>query len=387
MAEKLRILVTGLVAEYPLGGMTWHYLQYLLGFRRLGHDVYYIEDTGGWPYNPAEQVLAYEHDHNVAYLAGIMERFGFGDRWAYRVLGDGRDWWIGLGDSKRKEVIESADMLINISGTLHTPEEYQSVPRKVYIDTDPVFIQIRLKLDERRWLEIVHAHDVHFSFGELVNDSFPTDGLEWRPTRQPVVLSEWLNSKHPGSAYTTVMNWTSYKSETFQGQRFGQKDVEFMRFMSLPQILDPVAFELAVSPGHSDATPRKLLNQNGWRLVDPRAVCPDLDSYRSYILSSRGEWSVAKNAYVQGWSGWFSERSACFLAAGRPVIVQDTGFSSILPTGDGIMNFSTLDQAVQAVRDVEANYARHARAARAIAEEWFDSDKVLARLIDDAYRG
>jgi hypothetical protein len=180
------------------------------------------------------------------------------------------------------------------------------------------------------------------------------------------------------------MNWTSYKSETYGGRTYGHKDRELLRFVELPRKVTPAALELASAAGRTQQIPRDLLTHAGWRVVDPAAVCPDLDSYRNYIESSKAEWSVAKNAYVQGRSGWFSERSACYLAAGRPVVVQDTGFSALLPVGEGIVPFTTLEEAVWAIRDVEGNYPRHARAARALAAESFASEKVLPRLIEEA---
>jgi hypothetical protein len=197
----------------------------------------------------------------------------------------------------------------------------------------------------------------------------------WRP-----------GAPHRG-VYTTVMSWTSHKPETYQGRTYGHKDIEFLAFLGLPRLVAPAALEVATAPGRTRRAPRELLAEHGWWVADPAVVCPDLDSYRAYIESSKAEWSVAKNAYVQGRPGWFSERSACYLAAGRPVVVQDTGFSAVLPVGEGLLPFSTAAEAVAAVHEVEADYPRHARAARAIAEEWFDSDKVLTQLLEEALTG
>jgi len=384
MRSRLRIIVTGLIAEYPLGGMTWHYLHYLLGLKALGHDVFYFEDSGGWPYNPTDGILAFEHDRNVGYLSGIMSRYELSDRWAYRVQGEGEQWWFGLSEHRRREVVRSADLLINVSGTLDAPEDYRAVQKLVYIDTDPVFIQIRLQRGEERLTQRIRAHDVHFSFGERIGASMPTPGIEWLPTRQPVVVSEWRTSTQPGPAYTTVMNWTSYKSEVHEGRTYGQKDLELRRFLDLPLRLENIRFEIAGGPGHGHPTPRTVLTDNGWRLVDPMRVCPDLDAYREYIQRSRGEWSVAKNAYVRGDSGWFSERSACYLAAGRPVIVQDTGFSKFLPVGEGILTFDDLEGAMDAIRRVESDYSRHTAAALEISQQVFGHESVLSSLLDRA---
>ena len=200
-----------------------------------------------------------------------------------------------------------------------------------------------------------------------------------------MVLEEWATADPPSrQAFTTVMNWTSYNAVEFRGATYGQKDEEFRRFIDLPAAVAPVVLELAINAGRTKRTPNDLLAHRGWRIVSPSEVCADLDGYRSYIQASRAEWSVAKHAYVAGRSGWFSCRSACYLAAGRPVAVQDTSFSPAIPAGEGVIAFSTLDEAAAAIREIESNYVRHARAARDIAETYFDAGGVLSRLIDAA---
>jgi hypothetical protein len=382
MIEKLRVIVTGLIAQYPLGGVTWDYFQYVLGLARLGHEVYYLEDTGQWPYNPLEGGIAKGGEFNATYLGALMDRFGLGDHWAYRFPWQSQ--WFGLSDGKRKEICESADLLINVSGVLQNPWDYRRVRRLVYIDSDPVFTQIKLARGQADFRKMVDAHDVHFSFGESFSESTPATGHHWRPTRQPVVLSEWQPAAIYRDVFTTVMNWTSYKAIEYGGKTYGQKDSEFRRFLDLPALVAPTVLELAINEGKTQRTPHRLLAHKGWRLADPARVCPDFDSYRSYIQSSKAEWSVAKNGYVVGQAGWFSCRSACYLAAGRPTIVQETGFSKVLPTGEGLLPFTTVAEAVNAIRAVEGDYARHARAARAIAETCFDSAPVLTRLIEEA---
>lgn len=383
MTSSLRIIVTGLIAQYPLGGVTWDYIQYVLGLARLGHDVYYLEDTGQWPYNPTQGGVGNECEYNVNYLAGVMSRFGLANKWAYRFPWQSQ--WFGLPDEERKAVIESADLLINISGMLQRPEDYRQVRRLAYIDSDPVFTQVKLARGQADFRKLIDVHDVHFSFGECLGAAVPVTGHHWHPTRQPIVLSEWRPSMLRRDVFTTVMNWTSYNPVTYCGQTYGQKDVEFKRFLELPGMVAPTVLEIAVNEGKTRRTPHSLLTYKGWRVVDPAEVCPDLDSYREYIESSKAEWSVAKNGYVVGQSGWFSCRSACYLAAGRPVVVQDTGFTAVLPVGEGILPFTTLEEAVAAIHEVEGNYAWHAKAARAIAEEYFDSDKVLTQLINEAH--
>lgn len=383
-ATRLRIIVTGLIAQYPLGGVTWDYIQYVIGLKRLGHDVYYLEDTGQWPYNPLEQGTGRSADYNVAYLSDVMARFGCAERWAYRFPWQSQ--WFGLSDARREKVIESADLLINVSGCLANPARYRAVGRMVYIDSDPVFTQLKLargQTDFRAWVDV---HDMHFSFGERLGSSpLPETGHRWLPTRQPVVLDQWACDNAPVRSFTTVMNWSSYNTVRYQGVEYGQKDREFLRFIELPSMVRPIVLEVAMSAAgkHADP-PLARLRQAGWRIASPDQVAGDLDAYRRYIQASKAEWSIAKHGYVTGRPGWFSCRSACYLAAGRPVVVQDTGFRAVLPTGEGLLAFDSPPEAADAIRAVEADYPRHARAARSIAEQYFRAEQVLADLIDQA---
>jgi hypothetical protein len=410
MDSSLRIIVTGLIAQHPfLGGISWHYLQYVLGLRRLGHDVYYFEDSGQWPYNvdggaSGNDWISYDCSENVVYLNSLMTRFGLGNRWSYRF--PFHNQWYGLSDSERTDVVNRADMLLNVSGSLEFPDHYRQIGRLVYIDTDPVFTQVKLAQAELDFRRRVDAHDVHFTYGERLTDVVPETGHNWQPTRQPIVLSEWKPSHPPRNVFTTVMSWTSYKPLTYAEKIYGQKDVEFYRFLDLPMKVRPTKFEVALSNvehvnwrteimnlplavvelmrQRRDWSARELLALTGWNVVDAKSNCGDFDSYRNYIQRSKAEWSVAKNGYIQGQCGWFSERSACYLAAGRPVVAQDTGFSKVIPVGNGIFAFNTIEEAGAAIEAVEANYAQQTTAARAIAEEYFASEKILTRLIEEA---
>lgn len=380
-----RIVVTGLIAQYPLGGVAWDYVQYVAGLAKLGYDAYYLEDTGIWPYNPEEGGVSKGCDYNVRHLNRVMERFGLADRWAY-CFAHGRQWF-GLSDAKRRDVLESADLLLNISGTLNAPNTYRSVKRLAYIDSDPTFTQVKLARGETSLITLMRQHDVHFSFGEALPGDTPTTDIDWIPTRQPMLIEEWTPTDERRAEFTTVMNWTTARPIEHDGVSYGQKDIEFQKFIDLPARIRPSEIELAVNLGKTRRTPHDLLRHKGWKLADPDIVCPDLESYRHYISTSKAEWSVAKNGYVVGRSGWFSCRSACYLAAGRPVVVEDTGFGAVIPTGRGVLAFSDMDGAVAAIREVEGNWETHARAARDIAVECFDSNKVLRRLVEAALAG
>jgi hypothetical protein len=373
--------VGGLLAQYPLGGVSWDYIQYPVGLAAAGHDVYYIEDTGQWPFDPTEDGVSKGCDFNVAYLKALMERFGLAGRWAYRFPWG--DQWFGMSDRDREAVINTADLIINISGVLRDPAALDRRGVLCYVDTDPVFTQVKLARGQRDFRSVVDAHDVHFTFGEALSSQVPSTGHRWLPTRQPVLIDEWNHELPDNGTYTTVMNWTSYNEVKFNGQSYGQKDVEFRRFISLPeQVSTPL--EVAMASGKNAHAPIGLLRHRGWSVVNPANVCPDVEGYRRYLQESRGEWSIAKNGYVTGRSGWFSCRSACYLAAGRPVVAQDTGYSDVLPVGEGLVAFSTIDEAVAGLARVEADYRRHREAARQIAVDYFESSRVLESLVERA---
>lgn len=395
-ASSLRVIVTGFIGHQRLlGGVAWDYLNVVLGFQRLGHDVYYIEDSGCWPYNDVDGPLRgdwtdWNPQPTVEHLSSIMSAFGLDHKWAYHF--PPKSEWFGLSTTERKEIIQTADVLINVAGTLEKPWDYRPVKKLVYIDTDPVFCQIgaHAGADSNIMRQRLNAHDVFFTLGECLcaNDEIPNLDLKWNTTKYPIVLDHWRDGSPSGDGFTTIMNWSSYDTLTYHNIRYGQKDAEFMKFIELPRKTFPTSLEVALykprlksSRDFAVSVPLDILETSGWKIVDASEVCPDFHSYRQYILQSKAEWSVAKGGYVSGKSGWFSCRSACYLAAGRPVVVEDTGFSKVLPTGDGVIGFATFDEAEAGIRDVESHYQHHAKAAYDIAEAYFDSDKVLNRLL------
>ena len=410
--SRLRIVVSGLIAQHPgLAGVAWDYVQYVLGLAQLGHEVHYLEDSGQWPYSAdggpsGNDWIVRDCKTNVAHLDRVMRRWGLGERWSYRCPVENR--WYGAPDARRRELLSTADLLLNVSGSLSRPLAYRRIPRLAYIDSDPVFTQVKLRLERghKRFQRRAAVHDVFFSFGEQMGAVVPSTPYTWLPTRQPIVLSEWRPGTPSKGAFTTVMSWASYPPLRLQGVAYGQKDLEFRRFVELPDRVGAGVLEVAMGdtrhvgwesaagawPGragellaaHPDWSPQQLLRACGWRVVDAARVGADLDSYRDYIESSAGEWSVAKGGYVAGDAGWFSCRSACYLAAGKPVVVQDTGFSRVLPVGEGLMAFVSPDDAAAAIDAVCQDYGRHALAARTIAEDCFDAARVLPPLIESA---
>lgn len=393
MTSRLRIAITGLVATYPFGGVFWDYLQYLLGLRRLGHDVLYIEDTGKWCYDPTIGTFVEDGERNAAFLARQIAALDpdLADRWFYRdATGKvyGRLW------SDVVSFCRSADLFLHISASCRMREEYFAAARVALIDSDPMYTQalvpdyLAATIDDqaRASIDIFRRHDVFFTFAENIGAPdcrMPIGLFNWTPTRQPVVLDCFERAAvlpaFRRQVLTTVLSWQpSEKNPVVDGITYGGKSVEFERFINLPS-RSALPLELAIS-----GMPGDRLRTHGWKLVDAYKVSHDPWVYRDYLAHSLGELSMAKNAYVASRSGWFSCRTACYLALGVPAIVQDTGFKKVIPTGEGVFSFATSDEAADAIEQLVSDPNRHAKAARAIAEEYFDSNKVLTQLIDQA---
>ncbi len=387
----MRVVVTGLIGQYAFGGVTWDYMQYVLGFRALGHDVWYLEDTAMWAYDPVKQEPSANCSHNIGYLERVMREFDMGDRWIYRNGANGE--YHGVCDAEKAEqILRSADVLANVSGACWLREPTAAIPLKLFLDGDPMFTQISLAREpESDYASRVSSHERHFSFGLNIGKSechVPTAGLDWRPTVQPVSLDWWSKTlMPPGSehvaegAWTTVMNWASYPPKEFEGRTYGQKDIEFEKFRDLPAMTSQ-KFVLAMGQGVGQNRPTALLEEKGWTIIEPDIHIPDYASYHDFLTKSKGEWSIAKNGYVRSRSGWFSCRSACYLAAGKPVVVQDTGWTDHLPSGGGVLAFTTPQEAADALEKVASDYDHHCRAAREYAEKHFDAARVCASLLE-----
>lgn len=386
----MRIVVTGLIGQYAFGGVTWDYIQYVLGFRALGHDVWYLEDSANWAYDPVKQEPSADCSHNVSYLERIMREFDMGDRWIYRNEPDGT--YHGITNEKTAEkLIAEADVLANVSGACWLRPVTAAVKNKLFLDGDPMFTHIKLTRGSKDYLDRVLSHNKHYTFGLNVGQpgcKVPTAGLKWLPTVQPIAREWWEKTLMPANAchiadgaWTTVMNWASYKPEEFEGETYGQKDLEFLRFADLPGQTKE-KFVLAMGQGPGKNRPTEKLEGQGWKIIEPDIHLPDYASYHDFLSNSKAEWSIAKNGYVQSHSGWFSCRSACYLAAGKPVVVQDTGWSDHLPSGDGVIGFRTMEEAAKGIEKVAAEYEHHSEAARAYARTHFDAAQVCAELLE-----
>jgi hypothetical protein len=381
----LRVAVLGYVVRGPIGGMAWHHLQYVVGLARLGHDVRFLEDSDDYPscYDPERGVVDENPSYGLAFASAAFERLGLPDCWAYHDARSGK--WCGPAAGSALDWLARADVLLDISGVNPMRPWLMSVPCRVLVDTDPAFTQVRHLTDAAARARAA-AHTAFFTFGENIpadRSSVPDDGLPWRPTRQPVVLDLWPVAPAPaGGRFTTVMQWDSYPAREYGGRRYGMKSESFAPYLDLPAQCRR-DFELAVG---SSSAPRDLLRQRGWDLRDPLEVTRDPWTYQSYIRESRGEFGVAKHGYVVSRCGWFSERSACYLASGRPVLVQDTGFRDWLTAEGGVVAFRTPEEARAGLADVERRYEHHVRESRAVAVEYFDAGKVLPKLIEQALR-
>ncbi|MFZ2445983.1 MAG: hypothetical protein WAW37_06475 [Syntrophobacteraceae bacterium] len=393
-ASRLRIIVTGLVGLYPVGGVAWDYLQYATGLFKLGHDVYYHEDTWSWPYHPIERTYSHNPQYSVDYLRDFFETNvpGLLDRWHYLHL---HEMSYGMSRERFDEVAASADLFLNVSGACMVPENLSPRCAKIFLDTDPGYNQIMLSErfswseNVERWCASVAAHDRHFTYAENIHGAdclVPRLDFDWKTTRMPVDMEHWEDLAHivPSGPWTTVMTWNAFKGKLiYKGVEYGSKGAEFEKLMDLPK---RVSVPLKVAVGGVSA-PLERLARAGWEVADGPEATVTPAMYQDFIATSRGEISPAKHVYVALRTGWFSCRSACYLAAGRPVVVQDTGFTSIYPSGEGLMAYGDAKEAAEGLASVEADYARHSAAAQGIAREYFDSGKVLTKLIEDAYSG
>jgi len=385
-APKGKVIVFGIIFWYPLAGVTYQFLHYLIGLRNLGYDVYYVEDSGRWVYHADSYEFTPEADDNIAAVAPILDAHGFQGMWGFRGPDPGGRCY-GMTEERLLELYREADAFLNVTASQELREEHLACPRRIYVETDPFAVQIKVAQGDEPTLAALAAHDIHFSFGENLGApdcTVPVERFSWLPTRQPVALELWENPFPPSaaSAFSTITTWHNKgKNLTYQGEvYYWTKDREFLKFIDLPE-RRPVPFELAVVV---DEPTEQLLRGHRWNIVHSLPISRDIDRYRRYIQQSRGEFTVTKDQVVRPLTGWFSDRSCSYLAAGRPVITQETGFSKFLPTGKGLFGFRTMEDILAAVDIIESDYEGSCRAAREIAEEYFAAEKVLGSLMTRA---
>jgi hypothetical protein len=384
---KGKIIVSGILFWYPLAGVTFQFLHYLIGLRRLGYDAYYIEDSGRWVYDPRTNDLSPDASGNIEAVLPALKKHGLGDRWAFRGnYPDGKCY--GMTAQQILQLYQEADAFVNVTGAQEIREEHLACKRRLYVESDPFASQVKVAKGDKEMIGALEAHDTLFTFGENLGApdcGVPVERFRWLPTRQPVVMDLWDNphSPNPAAAYNTITTWHNKGKDVVwhDDTWYWTKDREFEKFLELPRRRPGLGFELAA--GVDDKT-KRLLNSLGWRQVSSLQMSRDIDVYHEYIRQSRGEFTVARDQYVRPHTGWFSDRSACYLAAGRPVITQETGFSKFLPTGKGLFSFKTMEDVLKAVDAIESDYEGNRRTAGEIAAEYFAAEKVVASLMDRA---
>jgi hypothetical protein len=386
IARRKKVVVLGITSTMPVPGVIWLVAQYLIGFERLGFEAYYVEAHG-----IATSRVIRKHGENgqrkaCEFIAEMMKGFGLSDRWAYHARY--KNQYFGMSAGQLGELYRSAALIINLHGGTKPRQAHGETGRLVYLETDPVGLEIRLHNKDASALEMLESHAAFFTWGLNYGQTdcqVPLDPrFPFRPTCPPVILDFWEGQANgPGGLFTTVGNWRQKGAATYEGETYHwSKDREFRKFLDLPERIGP-RFELALNRDTRTDEDVSLLTRHGWRVRNGFESPSEVDAYRQYICDSRGELTVAKDQNVRLRSGWFSERSACYLAAGRPVVTQDTGFGRALPVGAGLFSFTTTEDIVAAVGEIEGDYDRHSRAARSLAEEHFRAERVLSRMLRD----
>lgn len=374
------VIVAGTIGRSGLGGQAWAVLQYLLGFRALGHDVYYLEDCGisSWVYDWGKGEWTTELDYPAAYVDACLEPFGMAGKWIYRT----NDGALGMELNSFREICSAADLLVMRAVPLWVwREEYNAPTRRAFIDVDPGFTQISIAQGDKGIAEGVAHCERRFSVGQRIGASdcpIPTEAGPWIPTLPPVFLDAWPLSKTSADQFTSIIRWQGFREAQHQGASYGQRDQEFPKFFDLPKVTGQ-KFRVAMM-----GTKPETLTTHGWDVAPGEVISRTPGSYREFIQNSRGEFCVPKHGYVATHGGWISDRSVCYLASGRPVLMGETGISKCVVTGDGLLTFHDLDGAAAAVRAVNIDYEQHSRAARLLAENVFSAKKVLPQFLDAA---
>jgi hypothetical protein len=382
-----RVVVLGMMGRCPFGGQTWLYLNWLRGLAAAGCDVYYVEDDAAWPYDPRRNAISDDPTYAAGHIQNVMARIGLADRWAYRALYRSPDEVYGLGKARLLELYRDCDALLNVCGATVLNDDHAVARRKVYVETDPVTNQLELAIGKPKTRELLGAHDLIVTYGEnygAADCTVPMDGFRYLKTRQPIDLELWpAVHDDRATSYTTIGNWKQNGNDVvWNGETYyWSKHHEFLKFIDLPRRRPGVRFDLWLNV--DDASDRKRLLDHGWTIESPLVPSLEPFGYQELFRRSRAEWTVAKDQNVRLRSGWFSERDACYLASGKPVIAQSTGFESYLPTGEGLFAFRTMDDVLAAIDTIESDYPRASRAARAIAEEHLDARRVCRKFVED----
>ena len=390
--SRKKIIVLGFMGGMPIAGVIWQHIHYIVGLQRLGHEVYYVEDTSNYPYNPVAFDINDDYSYATQTLSKLAETYGFAGRWAYCARYKDPIEVAGMSREALHQLYKDADCALNICGSHDLNEELETIQHLIYVESDPGVEQIKIDLGESETIDYLKAHRHLFTFGENIGTpafAVPTHGIHWLTTRQPVVTDLWCPTSEapapdPAALFTTICNWsTSGKKDIVwrDSNYLWSKSLEFLRFVETPR-LSGEPFEMATDIKKDEE--RELFERNNWKLVLPHDMSVDWDGYRDYIRNSKGEFTCAKDQYVRLNTGWFSDRTACYLAAGRPVLTQETGFTAHYGGKEGLIAFSSMEEIVEGIAAIRADYKKHSRAALEIAREFFEAEIVLKSLLDRA---
>jgi len=378
------VVVWSLIASFPFPGMAWHRLQFLAGLRRLGFEVWYVEETDIRVISPKNYWPTDDYEPNVKYLSQLMELIGLSDRWIFRLPGQFDKCFGSLDITGLRKLYREADIVINHTGAQEIRPDHSDIRCLVYIETDPVINQIEVASGNNIIIRELDAHKYLFSYGTNIGSpgcTIPVTRYNWLPTRPSICIDWWATENQPdnSASLTTIATWHhSGKDKVWNGQKLPwSKRDEFLRFINLPS-KSKLPLELAIED--INIFDLAYLNRHGWHII-PAKNLSNINQYRDYIQTSLGEFTVAKGQYVYSRSGWFSDRSATYLASGHSVITQDTGFGNTIPTGQGLFSFSNEEEALAAIDAVASDYKRHSNAALEIAYEYFSAERILENML------
>ena len=374
-----QIIINGTMIRLPWGGLNLWHLAWLLGFKKLGHDVYFVERSG-WEndcYDIAKREMTNDCSYGIAVVSQLLSGYGLSNNWCFV---DHYGNYHGLSKTAINEVFEYADLYLDLEWG-EWMEESAKVTKRVFVDGEPGWFQLKLQRDVDNGKNLPQ-YDYYSTVGGLIGTSHcdvPVGNIQWNHHLPPVLLDEVKEMEVNGdAAFTTIMNWQSNKPFEYNGKFYGQKDIEFEKFIGLPGLVKET-MEVAIS---GSGIPRERIIENGWRLKNADDISVSPGSYLEYIANSKGEFSVVKNSFAQTNCGWFGDRAGYYLGAGRPVVLQDTGFSRILPCGKGLIAVQTVEEAAEAIQMISADYIKHSKAAREIAYEYLGAEKIVKKILD-----
>jgi len=390
--KRKKIIVLGFMGGMPIAGVIWQHIHYIVGLQRLGHEVTYVEDTLNYPYDPVAFNISDDYSYATQTLGRLAKEHGFEGRWAYCARFKESTEIAGMSLAELRTLYKEADCALNICGSHDMNDDLRTIRNLIYVESDPGVEQIKIDQGESETIDYLKEHQHLFTFGENIGTPafvVPTHDFKWLPTRQPVVTDLWCAGVEaqvpdPATLFTTICNWsTSGKKDIVwkDSNYLWSKSLEFLRFIEAPK-LSGEPFEMATDIKKEEEL--EQFRKNDWKHVLPPELSVDWNGYRDYIRNSKGEFTCAKDQYIRLNTGWFSDRTACYLAAGRPVITQETGFTAHYGGKEGLLTFSTMEEIVDAVAAIRADYKKHSRAALEIAREVFEAEKVLASLLERA---